>query len=317
MGKPEVSVIIPVRNEEAFIGATLSAVFAQELRRPFEVIVVDSSSSDRTAEICRGFPVRLLTIPTGAFGHGRTRNLGCGQAQGETVVFLNGDARPDGREWLATLVAALESEARAAGAYSRIIPRPSASPLAARDILTDDYLFGPRVKYGVPRETYEAMGGEERRKLCAFHSISCAIRRELLLQHPFADIPFGEDVEWAQRMIVSCRSLVYESSSCVIHSHDLGLLETLQKYYDDTRFNRRHLARWRAADAVKIPLVAAHKSLKDLLYLAESGRGFRYRARWGLCSPAYRAAEALGMLFGFLPFELRSLSLVAKRTGGG
>lgn len=56
----ELTVIVPARNEEDCIGACLQSLVAQsedvfELGRDWELIVVDDDSTDRTAEIARGF----------------------------------------------------------------------------------------------------------------------------------------------------------------------------------------------------------------------------------------------------------------------
>ena len=56
----ELTVIIPARNEEDCIGACLESLVRQsddifELGRDWELIVVDDDSTDRTAEIARGF----------------------------------------------------------------------------------------------------------------------------------------------------------------------------------------------------------------------------------------------------------------------
>ena len=52
---PKISIIIRTKNEECFIGQTLSAIFEPEIELPFEVIVIDSGSTNRTIEIVRKF----------------------------------------------------------------------------------------------------------------------------------------------------------------------------------------------------------------------------------------------------------------------
>jgi len=52
---PVVSIIVPARNEEACLGGCLKSLVAQT-GIPFEMIVVDDDSTDRTAEIARSFP---------------------------------------------------------------------------------------------------------------------------------------------------------------------------------------------------------------------------------------------------------------------
>ena len=55
MCSEKISVIIPVKNEEAKIEQCLEAVFNQTIK-PYEVIVVDGHSTDRTVENAKKFP---------------------------------------------------------------------------------------------------------------------------------------------------------------------------------------------------------------------------------------------------------------------
>lgn len=48
------SVIIPYYNEEDFLGATLASLAGQDVR-PFQLILVDNASTDRSADIAAGF----------------------------------------------------------------------------------------------------------------------------------------------------------------------------------------------------------------------------------------------------------------------
>src|SRR5208337_3554579 len=58
---PEVSIIIPARNEEASLGACLESLMAQT-GVAFEIIVVDDDSTDRTREIAQSFAgVRVIS----------------------------------------------------------------------------------------------------------------------------------------------------------------------------------------------------------------------------------------------------------------
>lgn len=59
-----VSFIIPAHNEEKYIGPTVRAVMtsAEAVREPFEVIVVDDASTDRTASIAREHGAQVVTV---------------------------------------------------------------------------------------------------------------------------------------------------------------------------------------------------------------------------------------------------------------
>ena len=84
------SVIIPCRNSERFIDATLESVFAQSMQ-DFEVICIDNMSTDRTAEMLESWAaghsnMQVLTHEGMGF-----RNPGLAIAQGEWLYFLDSD----------------------------------------------------------------------------------------------------------------------------------------------------------------------------------------------------------------------------------
>jgi glycosyltransferase involved in cell wall biosynthesis len=83
-----ISVIIPARNEEEFLPATLRALQQQSYRN-FEVIVVANGCRDRTATVAREFGARVFELE--ARGLGAARNLGGREATGQILVFLDAD----------------------------------------------------------------------------------------------------------------------------------------------------------------------------------------------------------------------------------
>ena len=89
MNTPLVSVVIPVRNGERFLPFALDSVLAQEYR-PLETIVIDGSSTDRTADVARSFAHVRLHNQTGK-GIANAWNDGIAAAKGEFVAFLSHD----------------------------------------------------------------------------------------------------------------------------------------------------------------------------------------------------------------------------------
>jgi rSAM/selenodomain-associated transferase 2 len=82
-----ISVIIPVLNEEKIIQQCLSQFKTQP--PPYEIIVVDGGSTDRTKEILRSFPeVKLIESEK---GRGKQMNSGARAASGEILLFLHSD----------------------------------------------------------------------------------------------------------------------------------------------------------------------------------------------------------------------------------
>jgi glycosyltransferase involved in cell wall biosynthesis len=91
---PEVSILVPARNEEASLGACLESLLSQEGAR-FEVIVIDDGSTDRTREIAESFPgVRVWQadpLPEGWSGKCNALHTGVRHAGGEWLLFTDAD----------------------------------------------------------------------------------------------------------------------------------------------------------------------------------------------------------------------------------
>lgn len=107
----EISVVVPVRNEEDSINNLLDGLLSQT-RIPNEIVITDGGSTDATPEIIeeysrRGFPVRLIR-DQGALP-GRGRNLAASQASYEWLAFIDAGIRP-AADWLAELAEQAETE---------------------------------------------------------------------------------------------------------------------------------------------------------------------------------------------------------------
>ena len=90
MSQPLFSVVIPTYNREAFIGATLDSVFAQQCN-DYEVIVNDDGSSDSTLDRVRTYGDRVRVFQQDHKGCAAARNLGAREARGEYLAFLDSD----------------------------------------------------------------------------------------------------------------------------------------------------------------------------------------------------------------------------------
>ena len=72
---PNISVVIPVKNEAGKIRECIEGILSQSIP-VMEIIVVDSGSTDGTIEILQDYDiVKLVQIPSDQFNHGETRNL--------------------------------------------------------------------------------------------------------------------------------------------------------------------------------------------------------------------------------------------------
>lgn len=85
------SVVIPMYNTAPYVEATARSVLAQEFS-DFEVIVVNDGSTDGCERVVAGIDdprIRLINKPN--TGVSDTRNVGCREARGEYIAFLDSD----------------------------------------------------------------------------------------------------------------------------------------------------------------------------------------------------------------------------------
>jgi len=82
-----ISVIVPVLNEEKSIQATLHSLIRLA---PHEIIVVDGGSRDQTRAICGQFPIKLASADR---GRARQMNSGASGASGDILLFLHADSQ--------------------------------------------------------------------------------------------------------------------------------------------------------------------------------------------------------------------------------
>lgn len=139
MSAPRISVVIPARNAEATLRATLDGLTRQIPDIPFEVIVVDDHSSDGTRRIAAESAVVDRVLDATGTGPGQARNHGAAAASADRLAFLDADCVPT-PGWLEAGLSALEhadlvlGETRPApdrtwGPFDRTLSVVGASPL--------------------------------------------------------------------------------------------------------------------------------------------------------------------------------------------
>ncbi|MBI5357128.1 glycosyltransferase family 2 protein [Candidatus Collierbacteria bacterium] len=122
----DISVVIPVYNEEKVIGRCLESLAGQTLK-PKEVIIVDDGSTDgteREVEIATGRTGRytprndVVVLRQKHLGAGAARNLGTKHSTGDILVFVDADMIFS-RTFLADLVKPIQ-EGKSKGTFSKL-----------------------------------------------------------------------------------------------------------------------------------------------------------------------------------------------------
>jgi rhamnosyltransferase len=240
MTDPLASVVIPAYNGGPRFRDCLEAVASQELEGGFEIVCIDSGSTDGTAEAAERYG-RVLRVPQAEFNHGLTRNRAIAETRGRFVALLVQDAVPRGRDWLRALVEAVSQDG-VAGAYSRQEPRPDCPPfIKARLERWSASRSEREVKSLAGHDELLSLPILERVRRLSFDNVSSCIRREVWERHPFRERRFGEDSAWAREVLLAGWSLVFEPASAVEHSHANSLWYEFKRVYLDHR-NWREVA---------------------------------------------------------------------------
>ena len=225
----DASIVILTLNAGPRLRRVLDAVHAQRFDGALEILVLDSGSTDGTLELAAGHDRAkrrgsVAIHPVNNFGHGRTRNEGARLATGRFVVYLTQDALPIGDRWLTNLLAPFDDPTVAA-TYSRQVPYADATPME-RFFLSRRFA-GVRIVKPEPKRHRLGLYS------VFFSNVSSAIRRDVLLEHPFDDsLIMSEDQQFARDVIRAGWRTVYEPASVVRHSHRYTLWQVFTRYFD-------------------------------------------------------------------------------------
>mgnify|MGYP001191483970 FL=1 len=215
---PSCSIIIRCYNEEEHIGRLLSGIMHQTIK-DFEIILVDSGSTDATLSIASRYPVKMVYISPEEFSFGRALNKGCEAAEGEFLVFISAHCWPVYEDWLETLT----------------------KPFQDSDVA---------LVYGKQRGNEITKFTEHQIFLSWFPDISnldqktpfcnnanCAIRKKVWEKIPYNEELTGlEDLDWAKRALEAGYKIAYSSEAEIIHVHE----ETPRRIYN--RYRREAIA---------------------------------------------------------------------------
>jgi rhamnosyltransferase len=311
-------VAIPVLNGGARLDLALSAVRAQRLDRPLEVLVADSGSTDGSREVAQRHGATILDIPPEEFSHGGTRNLLARGAAGAHIAFLTQDAVPGGEQWLATLLEGFSAGGDVALVFGPYRAASGASPMVRREL--EDWFGslspdgGPRIDRGLPEG-----GDADAMRRVFFTDANACIARAALEHVPFREVAYAEDQQLARDMLAAGYAKVYRPDAPVIHSHDYGSVELLKRSFDEWRGLREVHGIVASGGPVAGALSVQRKVRDDLHFVRAHGAHGAGLVRATAASIAYHCARELGAALGArsdrLPVRLRARLSLEGRGG--
>lgn len=220
-----VSILIPTYNAGHSFETLLDMLHRQQLRL-FEIVVVDSSSTDTTVSIAKSRGIQTQVIPKSEFDHGGTRTHLGRLAKGDVLVYLTQDALPLNEVAVSRLVSRLLEEDKIGAAFGRQIANPDATPFA-RHLRLFNYpavshvrTLGDREKYGM--KTF----------FCS-NSFAAYKRKALEAVGWFeAGLLMAEDMHVCAKLLDNGYDIAYVADAVVYHSHNYSVQQDFKRYYD-------------------------------------------------------------------------------------
>lgn len=223
--RTRIVVVIPTCNAAAHWRELTRGLNLQGLPAS-QVLVIDSSSEDGTADLARAEGYSVFGIDRRDFNHGGTRQLAVEMAPwASIVVYLTQDAILATPDAIDQLLTAFE-DSRVAAAYGRQLPRPGADPIEAHARL-----------FNYPEES-EFRDFASRHTLgikATFLSNSFAAYRvrELEKVGGFpSDVIMAEDAVVAGRLLLAGWKTAYVAEAQVYHSHPFTIAQEFRRYFD-------------------------------------------------------------------------------------
>jgi len=203
---PLVTVIVRTKNSRDTIAQALNGLFSQTFQ-DFELLVVDSGSTDGTLDVVSSYPCEILRIEAHEYYPGPVLNRAIARSATPVVVLQNSDVVPLGVHALERLLEPLRS-GRAQASFARQRPRPEAHTWVRADYERAFPAQGPApawLPYSLPL---------------------AAMLKSSWLDQPFYDDAWGsEDTEWGTRARERGIRIEYVPEAEVMHSHNYTLAQ--------------------------------------------------------------------------------------------
>lgn len=223
MSGAAISVVVPTHNGGVAFRYLCRHIAQIRRRHAVDVLIIDSESTDGTAETARAEGFRVHAINAMEFGHGRTRQLGVELTDAEVICFLTQDVLPCTPDWPLRFAAAL-SDPRIAGVYGRQVPRDA----SAMEMFFVALNYPP----GPLRFDPQPSGHHPRPGRVLFSNAFSAVRRQVVQQIPFAaEAHFSEDQLWAHQVLSAGYSIAYEPGAEALHAHSYSLKGLFRRSY--------------------------------------------------------------------------------------
>lgn len=225
-----ISIIIPTYNAMTHLPKLLDSLKQQALK--FELIIVDSSSTDGTYEMIEPYADKIITISKNEFDHGGTRTKAAKFASGEFLVFLTQDTILYDKNAIQRLLEPF-MDTSVSATYGRQLPHSNTS-LFGKHLRYFNY---PSVSHIRTLEDKELYGI----KTTFFSDSFAAYRRSALEEVEWFKngLIVGEDMHVASKLLLKNYKVAYCAEAKVSHAHSYTIVEEFKRYFDTGVFHAK------------------------------------------------------------------------------
>lgn len=270
----DASIVIRTYNEGKWLAEVLAACAAQDDSEfSFEIVIVDSGSTDDTLAIAEKYGARITHIKKSDFTFGRSLNVGCEFADGRFLVFISGHCIPIGDQWLADLIRPLHEE-KVAFTYGRQQGRAGITKFSEEQLFKK---YFPEHS-SIPQDGF----------FC--NNANSAVPKAIWEKYKFDEEVTGlEDMVLGKQLVADGHEIGYVAEASVIHLHE----ESWPKV--KTRYEREAIAlqdimpevHIRFRDFIRFTLAGIlfdmSEALSQRVFWKEAGSIFMFRLMqyWG------------------------------------
>jgi len=219
------SIVIITKNQKNLLQQLIPAIRKQTCKKTFEIIVVDSGSTDGAAEYLKTQKVTLVQIQPEEFGYVRAFNIGAKQTLGKYLIRLSGDAIPVGSDWLAKLIKPMENP-KIGAVYGKYI-------LSGKfgynypNFWTADKFPDRKIIFSVKPDCFMGLFDnlplqEKFNRIFLLAGACYTIRKEIWDKRPLNEkVIGGDDAEYAFFLHSLGYDVVYNPQAVVLHEHTI------------------------------------------------------------------------------------------------
>lgn len=226
----QATIIIPTYNPGKSLLKLLESIVKYS-GEGYELLIIDSTSTDKTLEIAKKYTDNIVIIPQNEFDHGGTRTKAAQLAQSDILIFMTQDILLVDEYSIIEMISRMKDE-NIGAAFGRQLS------------YADTNLFGKHLRAFNYPECSSVRALEDKNQCglkAAFLSDSFAVYRRSALEKIgyFKDgLILGEDTYAGAKLLLAGYKLAYVAEARVYHSHNYTVIEEFKRYFDIGVFHK-------------------------------------------------------------------------------